>query len=125
MSQEFTDIVKKVDAAFADNKMEDFYALCADDIEWTMAGEGTQKGKDSIREWMKAATEDCGPSFPSISPTRMIVDADSVASYGTMSMKDEDGNDAGFEYCDIYEFRGGLIAKLTSFVVKAKADGEK
>src|SRR5690606_15227567 len=106
-------------------KMEDFYALCADDIECTMAGEGTQKGKDTIREWMKTATEECGLSFLRISQTRMIVDVDLVASYDTMRMKDEDGNDAGFEYCDIYEFRGGLIAKLTSFVVKAKADGEK
>lgn len=118
MSQEFTDIVKKVDEAFTTNSMEDFYALCANDIEWTMAGEGTQKGIDNIREWMKAATEDCGPSFPKITPTKMIVDTDSVASYGTMTMEGEDGSDDTFDYCDIYNFRDGKITKLNSFVVK-------
>lgn len=122
MSQEFTDIVRKVDEAFSTNSMEDFYALCADDIEWKMAGEDTHTGLDNIRKMMQTATEDHGASFPKIFVTKMIADSDSVASYGTMTMKNKDGNDDHFDYCDVYNFRDGKIAKLHSFVVKKSSD---
>jgi ketosteroid isomerase-like protein len=124
MSQEHKDIVKKVDEAFTTNSLEDFYAHCTDDIEWTMAGEGTHKGIDNIRQMMQKATEDCGASFPKIFVTKMIADGDSVASYGTMSMKNKDGNDDHFDYCDIYDFRDGKIAKLISFVIKGGGDSK-
>ncbi len=122
MSQEHKDIVKKVDEAFTNNSMEDFFALCADDVEWTMAGEGSHKGLDNIREWMRSVHEGHEAPAPKIMATKMIADGESVASYGKMSMKDRDGNDSQFDYCDIYNFRDGKIAKLRSFVVKSPAE---
>ena len=45
MSSRNKEIVEKVNAAFAANDLEGFLALCADDVEWSMIGEKTCKGK--------------------------------------------------------------------------------
>jgi len=122
MSEQNIETVKKIDAAFSENRIEDFYSLCTDDVVWTMAGEKTVKGKAAIREWMKQM-EGCEP--PTITNERMIADEDSVAAYGHMSMKNKDGVSEIFDYCDLYEFGGGKVTNLTSFVIKRKTDDAK
>lgn len=116
------DIVEKVNAAFAENNMEGFLSYCADDIGFTMVGEQAHKGKDDIRRWM-ASMVSMEP--PRISNIKIIADGDSVASHGTMTMKDKDGKPASYAYCDVYEFRGGKIAKLTAFVLKTDKQQQK
>jgi ketosteroid isomerase-like protein len=106
-------IVEKVNAAFADNKMEDFLAFCADDFEWTMVGDETKKGKDSIRQWMGSIPSD----VPKFDVKQVIAEGDFVVCYGDMTMK-EQKVDVPYSYCDLYRFRDGKIAELRSWVMK-------
>lgn len=116
MSENYKEIVRKVDECFSENRMEDFLSLCADEIEWKMVGDTTKKGKDSIREWMSSMGEGMEP--PKISQRNQIAEGDSVAAYGEMSMKNEKGEEGSYEYCDIYRFENDKIVELTSYVVK-------
>lgn len=116
MSENYKEIVKKVDASFAENKMEDFFALCAEDVEWKMVGDTTKKGIESIREWMSSMGEGMEP--PKISQRNIIAEGESVAAYGEMTMKNEKGEDTAYEYCDIYRFENDKIASLTSYIIK-------
>ena len=54
MSDRLKEIVEQVNATFAENNMEKFLSFCADDIQWTMVGHKSVKGKDAIRQWMKS-----------------------------------------------------------------------
>jgi len=118
MSEQNIATVKKVDAAFANNNIEDFFNECVENVEWTMAGEQPVKGLSAIREWMKQM-EGCEP--PAINNHKMIADNGSVAAYGDMSMKNKDGEAEVFDYCDLYDFNeDGKITKLISFVIKKK-----
>ena len=120
MSEKNIATVKKIDAAFSENRMEDFYSQCTDDVVWTMAGEDAVNGKAAIREWMKQM-EGCEP--PTINNHKMIANDDSVASYGDMSMKNKDGELETYDYCDLYDFNAeGKVTKLTSFVIKKEAE---
>lgn len=93
---------------------------CVEDVEWTMIGEKSVKGKEATREWMKSMG-DMEP--PKITVSKIIAEGDSVAAYGDMTMKDKDGKTVPYGYCDIYRFSGDKIAELNSFVVKTeKAD---
>jgi uncharacterized protein (TIGR02246 family) len=107
------EIVDKVNAAFARNDVEGFLAFCADDVEWTMVGEKPVRGKDAIRQWMKAAPAEP----PQFSVNQVIADGDFVAACGDMTMK-ENGQTVPYSYCDVYRFRDGKIAELRAFVVK-------
>jgi len=118
MSENYKEIVRKVDASFAENRMEDFLSLCAEDVEWKMVGDTTKKGKDSIREWMSSMGEGMEP--PKVSAKNIIAEGETVAAYGEMTMKNEKGEIDNYEYCDIYRFENDKIAELSSYVIKVK-----
>lgn len=121
MSEKNKEIVKKVNASFADGKTEGFLDQCADDVVWTMIGEKTTTGKAAIREWMSSME---GTEPPKFSVDKIVAEGDSVVCYGDMTMKGEGGMEGKYSYCDVYRFSGDKIADLLSFVVKHKTEGE-
>jgi ketosteroid isomerase-like protein len=120
MSAKNKEIVEKINASFAEGGVEGFLSFCADDVEWTMVGDKSVKGKDAIRKWM--ASMDVEP--PKFTVDNIIAEGDFVTAYGDMTMKDKDGKDASYSYCDIYRFRGDKIVALSSFVIKTEAKYE-
>ncbi len=120
MSAKNKEIVEKVNAAFTNNKPEDFLSFCTENVEWTMVGDKTFNGKGAIREFMSSME---GMEAPKFTVDETIAEGDSVVCYGDMTMK-EDGKLTDYSYCDVYRFRGGEIVKLQSFVVKHKTEAE-
>jgi ketosteroid isomerase-like protein len=116
MSAGNREIVEKVNAAFAENSVEGWLGFCADDVEWTIVGEKSVKGKEAIRNWM--ASMDIEP--PKFTVARIIAEGDSVVAHGNMTMKDKEGKTAPYAYCDVYRFRNNKIVELLSFVVKTE-----
>ena len=111
------EIVEKVNASFAANNLEGFLTHCADDVEWTMVGEKTCKGKVAIREWMKVM-----PAEPPVfTVATLIAEGDLVMAQGDMTMNEKDRKAVPYSYCDIYRFRGDKIAELKSYVIKTEA----
>ncbi|MGH9323592.1 MAG: nuclear transport factor 2 family protein [Vicinamibacteria bacterium] len=109
--------VERINEAFADGSTEGFLSFCADDVEWTMVGEKTVKGKDQMRKWM--ASMDMEP--PKFTVTAIVAEGDLVAAYGDMTMREKSGETVPYSYCDIYRFRNDKVAELRSFVIKTDA----
>ncbi len=118
MSDQIKEIVEKVNASFENGDTEGFLSYCADDINWTMVGEKHVKGKEAVREWMKQMD---GMEPPKFSVDNLIADGDTAVCSGNMTMKDMDSKTVPYGYCDIYRFRDGKIAVLSSFMVKTKS----
>jgi len=110
-------IIEQVNGAFAGNNLEGFLVHCADDVAWTIVGEKTATGKESIRQWMSGMI---GGDAPVFNVATMIADGDLVMAHGAMTMTDENRKTVPYSYCDIYRFRGDKIVELTSFVVKTE-----
>lgn len=108
-------IVEKVNAGFAANNPEVFLEQCKDDVVWKMVGDETRTGVDNIRQWM-AQMKDMEP--PKFSVDTLIGEGDYVVSSGDMTMKNKEGKEEAYSYCDLYRFDGNKIAELTSYVVK-------
>jgi len=121
MSQQNREIVEKINNAFLAGSTEGFLEHCSEDVVWVMEGEKTTEGKSAIREWMSQME---GSEPPKFSVKKMIAGGDSVACFGEMSMDQPPGAAGTYSYCDVYEFAGGKVAELRSFVVKHKTDGE-
>lgn len=107
-------IVEQANEAFANNDMESFLDLCTENLEWTMVGESTIRGKKAIREWMKSMD----PGTPVIKVEQIAGEGDYVFCCGSLKMKDKDGREAPFDYCDVYRFQGDRIAALKAFLIK-------
>jgi uncharacterized protein len=114
-------IVEKVNSAFAKNNYEGFLAECKNDVVWKMAGEETRKGVDTIRTFLKSME---GMEAPKFSVDNLIGDGELVACNGSMTMKNPEGKEESYDFCDIYRFEGGKIAELTSYVVKTGGQAE-
>jgi len=122
MSEKYTEIVEKVNDAFANNNPEAFLNFCAEDVQWTIVGDQPVNGKNGIREFMKKME---GMEPPAFTVEKIVSDEDSAVAYGGMTMKDEKGEEGAYEYCDVYRFRGDKIAELRSFVVKVKEEAKE
>ena len=115
MSQYNKSILEKANAAIMQGDNEGFLSFCTDDTTWTFVGERTLSGKDAVHEWMKESYKEP----PKFTVTNMIADGDFVAALGSIQIKDEEGEEETHLYCDVWQFRGGLIAGLKAFVIKA------
>ncbi len=121
MSEKNKEIVEKVNAAFAEGNFEGFLSFCAEDMEWTIVGDRTVKGKDAILQWMAsmAAENPEPPKFTVADP--LIAEGNFAVARGDITMKDKDGKVSHYSYCDIYRFQDGKIVQLSSFVIKTEA----
>jgi len=124
MSEKNKEIVRKVNDAFLENNFEGFLDFCADNVQWTMVGERSVKGKEPIREWMKSMAGENSepPKFTVDDP--LIADGDFVVARGDMTMKDKDGKQGHYTFCDVYRFRDERIIELNSFVIKNEPKSE-
>lgn len=115
-----TNIVEKINAAFADNNIEGFLDYCSDDVVWTMVGHKTVNGKKEVRGFMDEMKSAEPPEF---TVDRLFSTEDSAVCYGDMKMKDENGELTDYSYCDVYRFSGDKVTELLSYVIKHQDAG--
>ncbi|MBT1706203.1 nuclear transport factor 2 family protein [Chryseosolibacter indicus] len=114
MSEKHKAILLKGNAAIAEGNHEGFLSLCTDDTIWTFVGDKTLKGKEAVRQWM--ATTYVVP--PKVTVDHLIAEGDYLTAVGEVIMKDGEGKDARFAYCDVWRFQNEKIVELRAFVIK-------
>lgn len=117
MSERLKKVVEQVNAAFRESSVERFLSCCAEDVEWTMVGEKTVKGKSAIREWMGSGPQ----SPPQFSVAQLIAEGDCVVAYGDMTMDESGQKDVPYAYCDVYRFTDEKVVELRSYVIKTQS----
>jgi len=114
------EIVQRINDAFAENNLEKVLSFCADDVTWTMVGDSTVRGKDSVRKWMAAMD----PPQPQFTIQQTVAEGDVVITRGDMTMPDKkNGASIPYTFCDIYRFAGDKVAELTAFVIRTDRGG--
>ncbi|MEW6360749.1 MAG: nuclear transport factor 2 family protein [Acidobacteriota bacterium] len=116
MSEVIRHIIRETNDAFSRNEGESFLDFCSDDMSWKIAGGTTLNGKEEIRTFLN---ENKCPGPPIVQNCSIIVEGTSAACHGDMTMDTGDGKDKKYSFCDVYEFTGDKISKLTSYVVPA------
>jgi ketosteroid isomerase-like protein len=105
-------LIDRVNEAFSRGDVEAFLECCADDVRWTMVGEGTFEGKESIRRWLQSVES----GLPRFGDMEVIEAGDRAVVSGEMTMEEDERK---YAFCDIYRLRDGRIIELRSFVVSA------
>lgn len=109
--------LKKGNAAIAEGNYEGFLSVCSEDTEWIFVGAQTLKGKEAVRQYM-AKTYIEPPKF---TVGNLIAEGDFVTALGEITMKDKDGKEATYSYCDVWRFREGKIVELKAFVIESQS----
>ncbi len=107
-------ILQKANASISAGDHEGFLSFCTDDTVWTFVGDKTLRGKEAVRQWMAEAYIEP----PRFKVANLIAENDFVTALGSITMKDEDGRDAHYSYCDVWRFQDGKMAELKAFVIK-------
>jgi|SRR5688572_21250692 uncharacterized protein len=108
-------ILEKANAAITQGDNEGFLSFCTDDTVWTFVGNKTLQGKEAVRQWMTTAYIEP----PKFNVEGLIAEGDFVTAIGNITMKEEDGREAQYSYCDVWRFRDGKMAELKAFVIKS------
>lgn len=118
MSEKNKAILEKANAAVTAGDYEGFLSFCTDDTEWIFVGDRTLTGKDAVRRYM-AETYIEPPKFM---VANLIAEGDFVTALGEITLKDKDGKQTHYSYCDNWRFRDGKMAELKAFVIETESD---
>ena len=118
MSDKHKEILTAGNAAIANGNNEGFLAFCTEDTEWTFIGDKTLKGKQAVRQWM--ATEYITP--PTVTIEHLIAEGDYLTAVGLVTVKDENGKNTQYHYCDVWQFHNEQITGLKAFVIEDKTE---
>jgi ketosteroid isomerase-like protein len=109
-------IVERYHAGFRERDHAKVLDLLTDDVAWDLPGFRHLVGKEAFDG------EIANPSFegaPELRIDRLIEEGDSVVAVGEGRATAVGAGDLGFAfaYCDVFTFRGDLIARVESYVV--------
>lgn len=89
-----------------------------DDVEWEIPGAFRVRGREAF------AGHIVDPGFeerPEITVARFVVEGNVVVAEGRVRTARVDGTVLHLAFCDVFELRGGRIARLTSYLVPLNA----
>lgn len=116
MSAKNKTVLESANAAIAGGDIEGFLAFCSEDTHWVFVGDQTLRGKDAVRQWMKATY--LAP--PENKVERLIAEGDFVTALGDIAVKDKQGKVTHSTYCDVWRVSDGKLAELRAFVVESE-----
>ena len=106
-------IVEKIHASFSRQDWRELFSFMTDDIERHEVGSPERtKGKEAFERNMKPGPDVASMRF---NLTRMTEEGSVVVSEGTVLLTKKDGSSMNVQFCDIFEFDGEKVRRLTSF----------
>lgn len=110
-------VVERYMDAFNKSDHEMILSCLTDDVEWILPGGFHLKGKEEFDNEIE------NPAFegrPNIVVSRVVEENNIVVAEGTVYAKKKDDEFINLVFCDVFEMRGDLIQKLTSYLMEVK-----
>ena len=112
-----TQTVERYMEAFRRTDHAAVLACLTDDVEWVIPGAFHTRGK---REFDRQIENEALVGHPDIRMMRVIEENDIVVAEGSVRARRRDGGALCVVFCDVFEMRGGLVRKLTSYLMEVK-----
>lgn len=88
-----------------------------DDVEWVIPGVFVARGRD---EFAGHIVDEGFSGQPDITVSRLTQEQDVVIAEGSVKAGRIDGSVMYLVFCDVFEMRGGKIARLISYLMEVK-----
>ncbi len=99
--------------SFRQSDHEKILSCLTDDVVWNIHGHTSLQGKEQFDAEIE---NDAFEGKPEITLLRMIEEKDVVVAEGIVIAKPKNNDPVNLAFCDVFEFREGKIAKLTSYL---------
>ncbi len=114
---------RQIAEAFSGHRFHDTYPALSPDVRWTCVGEVVLTGRQAVGGACEATLAGLATGTAEFQRFLVIADGDTVAVDAVGRYTDADGGISRVSPCDIYEFRDGQIARITSYTVELDAAG--
>ena len=107
-------VVERYIEGFNKSDHAQILSCLTDDAEWIIPGMFHVAGKE---DFDKEIENEATPGTPVVRITRMIEEGEFIVAEGTVRAGLADGGVLNAVFCDVFEFDGGKIRRLTSYLV--------
>ncbi|HYK02860.1 MAG TPA: nuclear transport factor 2 family protein [Thermoanaerobaculia bacterium] len=107
--------VEKYMEAFGRSDHAEILSCLTDDVEWVLPGVFHHHGKAAFDKEIENA-EFMGK--PAITTTRLTEENGVVVAEGRVRTQKATGEHIHLVFCDVFEMQGGLIERLTSYLMQ-------
>lgn len=110
--------LNKFNHAFVENDLNFIFDSVTEDVYWEMIGDQVIRGKEALIEMMNKVKQS---HEMTLELHAMIIDKDKAAVNGSMKMKDSNGLEKTYEFCDLYRFspsEENKIKELRAFIIE-------
>jgi ketosteroid isomerase-like protein len=114
MSETHKQALQAANTAISRGDYDAFLEHCTEDTQWHFIGDRTLSGKDMVRQWMA----DSYKEPPHFNVNHLISEGDWLTALGDITLKDDEGNDVCYAYCDVWRFEGDKLAELRAFLIR-------
>src|SRR5687767_9057902 len=92
-------------------------ACLTDDVVWDIPGAFFVSGKPAFDQEIE---NDAFVGHPDIGVTRVLEENDVVVAEGSVRARTPDGSILRLRFCDVFDMRGGKLARLPSYLSEIK-----
>jgi uncharacterized protein len=113
MLEKHKETVKALNAVISANDLEQFLSFYTDDVRWSKDGDQSATGTENLRQLILSLGD--APPPATVTFEALVGEGDTVAAYGTLTVRVPDGETSVQQFCDVYRFRGEQIFEHTAF----------
>jgi SnoaL-like domain len=106
---------EQIARSFSGHDFEAAFPHLAETVEWDLIGAGSITGRSAVIEACRATAAELVNTTTDFSRFRTVVGEGSVVVDSVGEYTDPDGTKSVVASCDIIDFDGGLITRITSY----------
>ena len=110
--------LEEIGRAFSSHRFTEAEPYLAENVEWVNVGTDPLIGKDAVIEECTESAEYLEDVTTEFREFRTIVAENAVVVDSLADYTEADGDVSTVRSCDIYDFAGGLVVRITSYNVE-------
>jgi uncharacterized protein len=91
------------------------YDYLASDIQWKVIGNKTLEGKVEVIKFCENMLKESENT--TFKNSNMVVENNTIVVEGNCKFMNEDNTEGEVNYCDVFQFEGDKISKITSYCI--------
>jgi len=110
--------IEEIARAFSGHQFAEVYPHMAANVEWDLIGASPLRGQDAVIEACEQSLDQLAETTTDFARFRAVVGSDAVVIDSLATYTDANGEKSVVASCDIYDFAGGELIKITSYTLE-------
>ena len=114
---------RDIAAAFSGHRFSEAYGALSEDVRWVAIGGETTIGRQAVIEICESTARELADTTTEFLRFLVVDGGEAVVVDSVARYVDTSGATTAVASCDVYEFRDGLVATITSYTVALESSG--